>query len=344
MRRQHLIYLVCPNCKGELTLVTTETADEIESGSLRCAKCNQSFEIIRHIPRFVPANNYASSFGFEWLQHARTQYDSYTGAKVSETRFFKETKWPRQLSGATILEVGSGSGRFTEQAASTGAMVVSLDYSIAVEANYQSNGNKPNVLIVQGDIYRMPLRENAFERVFCIGVLQHTPDVKKSFMLLPRYLKPGGCLTVDVYSRNDSLRGRIGRLFTTKYLVRPITRRVPAPKLYCMVKSYVTFMWPLAQRINNIPQIGRWLHQRLLIADYRSVYDLPEKILLEWAILDAFDMLSPRYDQPQTRETVQRWFDEAGMEEIEVHFGYNGIEGRGKKPEAEHGRQQGLLR
>jgi hypothetical protein len=54
-------------------------------------------------------------------------------------------------------------------------------------------------------------------------------------------------------------------------------------------------------------------------------------ILKEWAYLDIFDMLAPRYDSPQTIDTLQKWFQEAGMADVVVHYGYNGIEGRGKR-------------
>ena len=70
-----------------------------------------------------------------------------------------------------ILEVGSGSGRFTEQAAKTGATIISCDYSYAVEANFASNGKNDNVLIVQADLYHMPFGEiiltNFFVSVYC---------------------------------------------------------------------------------------------------------------------------------------------------------------------------------
>src|SRR5437763_11214620 len=111
--------------------------------------------------------------------------------KLSEKRFFEETGWSRDLAGEIILEVGSRSGRFTEQAASTGAIVVSMDYSYAVEANYASNGRRENVLIVQADIYAMPFHSWYFDKVFCFGVLQHTPDVRQAFLALPPMLKAG---------------------------------------------------------------------------------------------------------------------------------------------------------
>jgi SAM-dependent methyltransferase len=334
MRIEHLKYLVCPKCKGELQLQDgcQQAGGAVATGILGCVQCRQAFKIVDSIPRFVPRANYASSFGLEWTLHARTQYDSYSGARVSATRFFNETKWPPHLAGEVILEVGSGSGRFTEQAASTGAIVASLDYSEAVAANYASNGHRPNVLIVQGDLYALPFRENSFDKLFCFGVLQHTPDVAKSFFILPRYLKPGGRIAVDVYRRKNTLRGFLGRLVSTKYWVRPFTKRMEPRRLYSCCKSYVEFMWPATRLINHIPKLGCWLNWRLLIADYRGIYDLPDSMLKEWAVLDTFDMLSPAYDQPQTLETVQRWFREAGLVETEIHYGYNGIEGRGVRP------------
>jgi len=310
------------------------TGDLVESGELRCSRCHATFPVLKGIPRFVPLDNYASSFGFEWLQHARTQYDTYTGTNISETRFFQETGWPRRLDGERVLEVGSGSGRFTQQAARTGAIVVSVDYSLAVVANYASNGRLPNVLIAQGDIYRLPVQHGSFDKVFCFGVLQHTPDPEQAFLSLPRHLKPGGQLVVDVYKRKDSFRGYIGRVVDLKYWLRPLTSRLPPETLYRWVTRYIHFMWPAARRINRIPGLGRWLNWRLLIADYRGVFSLSESQLKEWAILDTFDALSPRYDYPQTLDTVRRWFTRAGLEEIEVRYGYNGIEGRGRKPAA----------
>ena len=225
-----------------------------------------------------------------------------------------------------VLEVGSGSGRFTEQAAMTGATVVSMDYSYAVEANYASNGHQSNVLIVQGDIYAMPFRERFFDKLFFFGVLQHTPDVKKSFMALPRHLKTGGCMAVDVYRKHRWIR----QLLATKYWVRPFTKHLPPERLYNATSSYVRLMWPLAKLIHKLP-LGKSMNWALLIADYRDRYELSEDILMEWAILDTFDMLSPAYDLPQMLDTFKQWFEEAELKNVDVHYGYNGIEGRGSR-------------
>jgi len=327
VQQEHTKYLACPVCGGDLAVTEIESIeqDSIENGTLQCLNCQVTFDIVRHIPRFVPMENYAAGFGFQWNKHARTQYDSHSGTRISETRFFEETKWSRNLSGFTILEVGCGSGRFTEQAASTGAMVVSLDYSSAVEANYLSNGHRDNVLIVQGDIYSMPFKNNSFDRLFCIGVLQHTPDVERAFFSLPKYLKPGGHLAIDVYRKNWMY------MLTTRYWVRPFTRRLSPETLYKLCERYTNLMWPLARLINKLPG-GNLINWALCVSDYRGIFPLSEEMLREWAILDTFDDLSAVYRSPQSLGTVRRWFEGAGLESVEVQCGYNGIEGRGRKP------------
>lgn len=328
MRLEHLHLLACPDCQGPLSLLREERrqGDHVLDGQLGCTRCRAAYPIRGGVPRFVPLDNYATGFGLQWNRHARTQLDSFTGVPLTADRFFKDTQWPRNLSGQTVLEVGCGAGRFTEVVVATGATLVSLDYSTAVEANFGSNGHHPNLLIVQGDIYRMPFPRNSFDRVFCLGVLQHTPDVHKSFQQLPQYLKSGGRLAIDVYRRFGWLK----QLTITKYWARPFTRRMRPETLYPLVERYVRTLWPLTRWLHHVPY-GRNLNWRLLIADYQGMYPLSESLLRDWAVLDTFDMLAPAYDQPQTPETVRRWFEEAGLKEIELGDGINGVVGRAVK-------------
>src|SRR5450759_2799905 len=131
MHLEHLSLLACPVCRGVLSCSHFEqgTHSTLIGGTLACTSCRKEFPVVDGVPRFVPRENYASGFGLEWTKHARTQYDSYSGLNVSEQRFFGQTDWTCDYRGHLILEVGSGSGRLTEQAANTGATVVSLDYS-----------------------------------------------------------------------------------------------------------------------------------------------------------------------------------------------------------------------
>ena len=54
--RQHLMeILVCPVCKGTLTLtIGAVEADEVIEGSLHCARCDERYPIADGIPNLLP--------------------------------------------------------------------------------------------------------------------------------------------------------------------------------------------------------------------------------------------------------------------------------------------------
>ena len=329
MKLNHIELLVCPKTNRPLKIKGSPivVSNLIKDGMLIEPISGNQYPIINFIPRFVPQDNYAKGFGFQWNIHNRTQHDKYSGLSASKDRFEKETKWGHNLKGEKILEVGCGAGRFTTHALDTGALVVSFDYSNAVEANYLSNGNHENLLLIQADVYEMPFPKNFFNKAFCFGVLQHTPDPKRAFMNIVSHLRPGGKIASDIYSKN------IVRYYLhAKYWVRPFTKGSDPEKLYNAVKKYVNFMWPLTKALRRIPKVGNALVWRLLVADHSpDLPDADDSTLKEWAVLDTFDMLSPAYDKPQTMKTFKSWHLSAGLIDIDVRRGYNGYEGRGIK-------------
>ena len=331
MRIDHLHYLCCPVCAGKLELENHDhpPGERVQEGMLHCS-CGEKYPITKHIPRFVSSDNYAKKFGYQWLKHAHTQFDSYMGKPLSERRFYATTQWPRRLENKIVIEAGSGAGRFTEIVVKTGAMILSFDYSVAVEANYASNGQNDNVLIVQADIYHMPFPKESADYLFCLGVLQHTPDVEKAFKVLPTVLRPGGQLAVDIYLKMSGLLSWILRTTSTWNVVRPITSRMNSDKLYAFCDKHIERMWGIAQRINRKPW-GPFVLRRLLVPPYIGVYDLPDDLLKQWMKLDMFDSLGAAYIDTQTLETAEKWFRESPLKDIEVCCGYNGINGRATK-------------
>jgi 2-polyprenyl-3-methyl-5-hydroxy-6-metoxy-1,4-benzoquinol methylase len=294
-----------------------------EGQSLLCPRCGATFPIVRGVPRFVAGSNYADSFGYQWNAHCRTQLDSYTGRSVSADRLFAETGWPRDMKGLTILEAGSGAGRFSEVLAQTGASVVSFDYSTAVDANHVNNRRFDNLTLFQGDIYNLPLEPAQFDKVICFGVIQHTPDPESAFNSLARQVRPGGELVIDAYAR------KFGSWLQWKYLLRPITRRMRQETLYNVVSAVVPPLIPLTR---GLRAAGGRLGARLSpILEY-SRLGLPDAVNREWAILDTFDMYSPAHDHPQSKATITRWFEQAGFGDIDVKSGSNGFVGKGRLP------------
>jgi 2-polyprenyl-3-methyl-5-hydroxy-6-metoxy-1,4-benzoquinol methylase/uncharacterized protein YbaR (Trm112 family) len=325
MNPSRLAQHVCPSCRSiELVLKNCDpSSGRIESGQIECVGCGQTYAIARGLPRFVPASNYAESFGFQWNLHARTQLDSHSGLPISHDRLWAAIGGKADLSGQRVLEAGSGAGRFTEVLAASGADLVTFDYSSAVDANALNQPASPHLHFFQGDIFKIPLVEASFDKVVCLGVLQHTPDPRAAFLSLARYVKPGGQLVVDAYTRN------FAALLQWKYLLRPITQRMRKESLYNLIKVVTPPLVPVARLLRRL---GGRLGARLVpIVEY-SHLGLRADLNVQWAILDTFDMYSPAHDHPQSLESVRRWFEEAGFKDVNVRIGLNGVVGSGFRP------------
>ena len=306
--------LCCPQCRKELECeITKIESGEIKEGTLTCNNCFKKYLIRNYIPRFVEEDNYASSFGFEWNTHARTQIDKFNGTNISRDRFYHETNWnPEDLKNQKILEAGCGAGRFTQIAIEAGAEVYSFDLSNSVDACLQNNGLTENLHIFQANIYELPVQKEYFDKIFCFGVLQHTPDVRKAFLSLVPYLKEGGEIVIDVYKKS------LGSYLCPKYYLRLLTKRIDDEKLYRIVCRIVPILLPVSIGLRKIPVFGRYLSYIIPVANYKSILPIKDEDLLDWAILDTFDWLSLRYDKPQTITAVTNWFIEADLTNIHV--------------------------
>lgn len=333
MKNSDISFLRCPSCENELMVnEANESYDnEIKGGTLKCKGCKKVYVITNYIPRFVPLDNYAANFGYQWNIHDKTQIDEVSGIQISRNRFLCVTGWPTDMKGEKILEAGCGAGRFTQIVKETGAEVYTFDYSNAIDANMKNNAICENIHYFQTSIYEIPFQKESFDKVFCFGVLQHTPNVENAFMNLVPYIKPGGELVIDVYDLT------FRALVNPKYWLRPFTKRINHETLYRFIKQAVPRIYPIKQFVTEkIPLIGKYLAFLIPIAWHKGfikeVDNLSYEELINWSILDTFDKYSPQYDKPQRLSTVKKWFKKAGLRNIDVRYGPNGIVGKGIKP------------
>ena len=293
---------------------------KVERGCIIDRSNGKVFPFIDYIPRFVEPDHYSQSFGDQWNRYRKVQIDKFNGYSYSKNRFYKGTHWdPDELKGKTVLEVGCGAGRFTQIMLDAGATVVSIDASRAVEACFLNQENHPNHVLIQGDIYHLPFKLEAFDYLFCFGVIQHCPDVRLAFDSMWPFLKKGGQLAVDSYIKAT----RIDR-YQSKYIWRPITKRMPRKWLFRWVEFYVPLWLPIDTLLMHVPFIGRFLTAVIPCWNYWGILILDRKNWFQWAILDTFDALSPTYDQPQTVEKIESWCEEAGFSQFEV-IGTGGV-------------------
>jgi len=333
MKWSVLDFLGAPHTGSPLVVdrVTAEADGEIVEGDLVDRASGAEYPIRNGIPRFVREGDYAASFGFQWRLFARTQIDRFNGTDITRTRFFSSSGWDAvELKGQKVLEVGCGAGRFTQVVLDTGAELYALDCTVAVDACRQNNSPHPALHLFQADLYAMPFAPAQFDRIFCYGVLQHTPDVRRAFLSMVPFLKPGGEISLDVY-----LKTFRSHYLNAKYWLRPLTRRINRERLYRVVRLIAPRWIPLSNAIRRIPKVGWFLDSLVPIPNYTDWLPLTPVQVVEWAILDTFDEFSPEYDQPQTPETVRAWFREAKLELVRMKVGGNMIIATGRKPRGE---------
>ncbi len=287
--------LRCLSCRGHLNDRENE---------LVCAACGQQYPRINGVVRFVEAQHYAGSFGFQWQVHARTQLDTKESDR-SERAFRRRTGFrPEDLAGKLVLDVGCGMGRFADVATRWGAHVVGIDLSLAAEVAARNLAGR-KARIFQADVFQLPFAPASFDFIYSIGVLHHTPDCERAFKMLPGLLKPGGRIAIWLYSGYNNW-------YKMSDVYRKVTRRMP-PRLLHKLCYGVVPLYGIHQVLRKIPLVGR-------PASGALAYILPMAFHPDrtWRILDTFDWYSPWYQSKHTYEEVFRWFESSGLQDLRV--------------------------
>ena len=300
--------LRCPSCGGSLNE---------RPAALECGACKSSFPAIDGVVRFVHAERYARSFGFQWRVYARTQMDT-ENSRESESDFRKRTGLePRDLRGKLVLDVGCGMGRFAEVASRWGAQVVGVDLSAAAEVAARNLADRKAVNIFRADVFSLPFAPESFDYIYSLGVLHHTPNCEGAFKRLPRLLKLGGTIILWVYSGYN-------RWYRVSDLYRRVTHRLPSRWLHALCHVAIPLYY-VHMGLRRMPVIGRPASGLLYCALPISLH--PQAAM---RVLDTFDWYSPNYQSKHTYEQVFRWFEDSGLEDLRVL--HEPISVRGRRP------------
>ncbi|HEX8817043.1 MAG TPA: class I SAM-dependent methyltransferase [Terriglobales bacterium] len=309
----------CSDCQADL--------DENTSG-LICPGCAAKFPRVNGVLRFVDAEKYGVSFGYQWTTYARTQLDD-AKSHESETDFRNRTGWgPEDLRGKLVLDVGCGMGRFADIASRWGARVVGIDLSAAAEVAAKNLADRQNTTIFQADIFSLPFAPESFDYIYSLGVLHHTPNCERAFKVLPKLLKPGGSIAIWLYSGYN-------KWYRFSDLYRRVTHRIPRKSLRTLCHVAVPLYY-VHSALRRVPVAGRpasaLLYQLLPVSLHPNA---------EMRVLDTFDWYSPSYQSKHTYEEVFRWFESCGLESLRVLN--ESVSVRGVRPvggKARHAREE----
>jgi SAM-dependent methyltransferase len=264
--------------------------------------CGRDVPLRNGILRFTPDVSYSTgNFSRLRERHARLQLDSANGTRDRLDTILARTRWPREFfRGKIVLECGCGAGPDTEVLLALGASVVSVDIA-GVDVCRANVGPHPNSLVVQASIDDLPFRERAFDIVWCHRVLQHTPEPARTLDHILRFARADGAAFVHSYARTWQ------QMISWKYALRPITRRMDPQTLYAWVEAWVPALFRFTCALQRVRPyrlralLTRIAHHLVPVRNYRSSPQFAGKddaYLIEFAIHDTFDCLSPRFDSP----------------------------------------------
>ncbi len=101
--------------------------------------------------------------------------------------------WLPNRNDLTVLDLGSGTGFFTDLLASSYSQVIGLDISHEMLHFAKANRND-KILWLEGDAHKIPLQDNSIDFIYSNLVIQWFDPLDDAITEMLRVLKPGGLL------------------------------------------------------------------------------------------------------------------------------------------------------
>lgn len=348
VKQSAIEYLRCPVTGDALQLLNPQLAgdsDDIVDGKLISA-AGHEYEIVDGVPVLLTPEHFApsqaetrASFSAKWqtatdyrqnTKHHYVQWylDRYGFETIDGLRSFLADK-------RFILEAGTGTGRDAEMyATNSAATVFALDISHGIHAAYRDLAHLPNLHLVQADLTRPPFPVEQFDFVACDQVIHHTPDTRKSFQTLTRYVAPGGFIAVYVYKKKGPVRE-----FCDDFIRSTTTQMTPEE---CMdFSERITQLGKALAELDveiNVPvdipilelKAGRYDLQRWIYWNFFKCY---WNDTMDWTsnVVTNFDWYHPLDAHRHTPEEVRDWCKEAELEIVHFDESDSGISVLGRR-------------
>jgi SAM-dependent methyltransferase len=198
--------------------------------------------------------------------------------------------------------------------------------SDAVDANQDNFPQNERHRILQADVRTLPFAPGQFDLVFCLGVIQHTPDSEATIGKLYEQVKPGGMLVIDHYTYT------LSELTKTAPIFRLVMTRVSPERGLRWNRRIVDFFLPLHRAVRHHRVAQSLLSRISPVLAYYHALPLDDALQREWALLDTHDSLTDRFKHLRTAKQVTRRLRSLGAENVEAWYGGNGVEARCRRP------------
>jgi uncharacterized protein YbaR (Trm112 family) len=347
MKKRLLELLGCPECGAGSFAMTSFAAEEgeIVDGLLRCKACSRRYPIIGGVPRLLPdalmsavERYHANFFGRYGLESGKQEasdevartlhFYSYARAKLFTPELDPAllAYWQKSLNiripgapslqGRLGLDAGCGEGRYTYCLAESGAEVIGMDLSEAVNLAYLRNRSQPRAHIVQGSIYQPPFRRGALDFVLSTGVLHHLPDPQAGFEALVPLLRPGGTIHLWLYGLRQM--SPVYRLSHLTLLRRLGSRLSPRTSYLVSVPLALVLHLMIFRPVRILAGTG--LGRRRVDPQLRELASLS----LQMHVAEVQDRIGVPVTHYLTGDELRAWYDRAGLQEVTVEATHGG--------------------
>ncbi|MBI3551466.1 MAG: class I SAM-dependent methyltransferase [Elusimicrobia bacterium] len=148
----------------------------------------------------VPAEEYTEDYFLERVGGA--EFFKLYGARVLKPALAYALSRSGVEGGMTALDLGCGRGELLHHLQRRGVRALGADFAPAALALARKTSSSP---VVCCDAKRLPFKDNSFDRIFFLGVLDHLHDweLEACFEEFKRTLKPGGVVLADTCANTD---------------------------------------------------------------------------------------------------------------------------------------------
>lgn len=156
-------------------------------------------------------------------------------------------------SDLAILDIGCGTGAMSEKLARYGK-VVSADFSPLA---LQFSRRRTLTRLCTADAMRLPFRDNAFDLIVALDILEHLSDDQAALCEFQRVLKPGGRVVASVpayqslWSAHDVALMHFRRYTARQFHERFSTARLSVDKLSYAMTLLFPIVW-IFRRASNL--------------------------------------------------------------------------------------------
>jgi SAM-dependent methyltransferase len=171
-------------------------------------------------------------------------------------------------AGGVLLDVGCGPAVMTDVLLARGFEYHGIDLSeqMIAEGRKRFAGHS-RVHFQVGDVQALPLEEEAFDVVLCLGVLEYVPDLDRALDEIRRVLRPGGSFVFSMLNRWSPYRiaerffhtGQPCQQFSTRYANRLLEEH----HFTSRDRSYYDFNVVVPPFEGRFPGVARRLTRRL---------------------------------------------------------------------------------